>query len=131
MRSYSVDVVALAVGVDHKWLDNLLSHHSVPGVVGGRQGVARRIQDEGLFAIEAIRLLNSELGIPMARAVALVKDTGDSPDSDLVIRTESGVVVQLPASDLRRRLRARLDDALEAAPRIPRGRPPRVPQTRS
>lgn len=72
-RAYDVRTVALATGTTVKWVDNLLSHHDVPGVLNARQGVERRVSDGGLFAIEMTRILNREFGVPVRRAVALVR----------------------------------------------------------
>lgn len=122
-RSYDVRVVALTLDVQIKWLDNLLSHHDLPGCTRARQGVERRISDEGILAIEIVRLLNSELGIPLGRAVQLVRD-GLSMDSGLAIRTPAGITITLPHPRLEQRIASGLRDAIEAAPRIARGRPP-------
>lgn len=123
-RTYDVWVTALTLGVDTKWLDNLLSHHDIPGCAGARQGVARRISDQGLLAIALIHLLHSELGIPLGRAAALVR-TAVAENSLDSIRTASGIRLAVPLRELEAELRARLPDALQAAPRIARGRKPR------
>ena len=84
--------------------------------------MARRISDIGLLAIAVVRMLSTDAGIPVARAVALVRaaatDTGIGS-----LHTESGLRIELPrtlAADLPERLR----DAMQAAPRRARGRPP-------
>lgn len=125
-RSYDVRVVALTIDSPAKWVDNLLSHHDLPGCSGGKQGVARRITDTGLTAIAIVRLLSGDLGIPVSSAVALVRDAGiGSTGSDTSsLRTASGVRIELPPG-FAGTLRDRLLDALQAAPRRPRGRPPR------
>ena len=48
-RAYTVGTAALALDVPTKWLDNVLSHHSVPGVVQERQGVSRKVSLEGVL----------------------------------------------------------------------------------
>lgn len=124
-RSYDVRVVALTLGVDVKWLDNLLSHHAVPGCVGARQGIKRRITDHGLRAIAAVRLLGTELGIPVGRALELIRRSMLDGEQ-FQLRSNSGIVIELPWSDIERDLQARLIDALQAAPRVARGRPRRA-----
>lgn len=120
-RLYDVRVVALTIDAPAKWVDNLLSQHLVPGCEKSRRGVQRRISESGLRAIAAIRTLNSELALPVHAAVQLVRES-DSPG---LYRTQSGVRVELPWAQLEARLQTRLIDALQAAPRVPRGRRPR------
>lgn len=123
-RAYDVHVVALTIDAPVKWVDNLLSHHDVPGCSGGRQGVARRISDVGLTAIATIRLLGADLGISLPNAVALVRgaatEAGIGP-----LRSGAGTRIDVPSGFLDE-LRERLRDALQAAPRRVRGRPPRA-----
>ncbi|HET9454783.1 MAG TPA: hypothetical protein VFO66_10920 [Gemmatimonadaceae bacterium] len=116
-------MVALTLDVQIKWLDNLLSHHDLPGCTKARQGVERRISDEGILAIELVRVLNTDLGIPLGRAVTLVRD-GLSKESGLAIRMPSGITIVLPHLRIEQRIASGLRDAIEAAPRIARGRPP-------
>jgi hypothetical protein len=125
-RSYSVRVAALTMGVDSKWIDNMLSRHQLPGISRQRRGIERRIDDEGLMAIELMRILNLELGISIAGAVAITA-TMMAPNSAGIYRTPSGLTLQVPLSELEARLRTRLDDALESVARVPRGRPRSAP----
>jgi hypothetical protein len=121
-RSYDVRVVALAIEAPDKWLDNLLSHHDVPGCEGSRQGISRRISDLGVLAIAVIRLLTVDAAIPVAHAVALVReaatDGGIGP-----LRTSSGLTIELPPGFVAA-LQEHLRDAMQSAPRHARGRPP-------
>ena len=68
-RLYHVDIARHVASADHKWVDNLLSHHAIPGVEGGRQGSARRISAEGIEYIALVRLLTQDLELSVARAV--------------------------------------------------------------
>ena len=70
-RLYHVEIARHAAGADPKWVDNLLSHFSVPGVESARQGVARRITLSGVYHVALIRRLNRELGVSVSSAVAL------------------------------------------------------------
>jgi hypothetical protein len=121
--SYTVKMAALATGVQQKWLDNLLSHHSLPGVSGGRQGLERSISIQGILGIELVRLATLDLGIPIARAVAIATELLSSGSRGRTIRTASGVQLRFPIEEIERRLRERLVEAVEAAPSLPRGRP--------
>ena len=69
MRGYTVRAVAVTLGVPVKWVDNVLSHHRVSGVSGGRQGVARRLSTQAVLILEiALRLINA-LGLPLPKAL--------------------------------------------------------------
>ena len=124
LRSYTVRLVALTLDCDPKWIDNLLSHHAVPGVHRGRRGVERRVSDDAIVVIEAARILSSELGVPLSKAIALAvaasRQRGTSPHG--VVST-SGISIVLPFADIEARLRHRIVDAVEALGRIRRGRP--------
>lgn len=122
-RSYNAKLVALTIGVQAKWLDNLLSHSNLPGVARGRQGVERRITDVGLLAIELVRIATSELGIPLARAVEIAAVVVTSPTGERHFSTSSGASIHFPLAHIDRRLRERMLDAIEAVPRMRRGRP--------
>ena len=116
-------MAALATGVSPKWIDNLLSHHALPGVSGGRQGLERGITMPGIIAIEIVRLATEELGVSIARGVSIATTllSADPPVS--TTRTPSGIEIVFPIHELERRLRERLVEAVEAAPSLPRGRP--------
>ena len=125
-RTYSVRAVSLALRVSDKWTDNLLSRHPLPGVERSRQGIERRINDEGLLAIEFARILNLELGVSMERAAAIARDAMNARTrGETSFATPSGLSLHFPNADIERRLRERMMDALEATARKPRGRPPR------
>jgi hypothetical protein len=123
-RSYSVTATALAVGSPYKWIDNLLSRYDIAGVTGGRQGVERTISDEGLLRIELVRIASVELGLSVARAVEITRAL-DPSSSSFRYRGKSGTEISFPLREIADHLRARILDAIEAAPRVPRGRPRR------
>ena len=125
-RSYSTRAAALTVGVSIKWLDNVLSHHDLPGIARGRQGLERRITDDGLVAIELVRILSLDFGSPMARAVELAVVALESRQGeDAVLVTRTGLTLTVPLGDLSRRLRERLQETLETLALPARGRPRR------
>src|SRR5687767_10096175 len=129
MRGYSVATAALALGVEYKWLDNLLSQNRVHGVSQSRQGVQRRLAPAALYVIATIHRLNRGLQIPVATAITLAHElwlppaTGASDDAATVLFEGISLTVG------RAELRALVDDAvvgaLEIAPRTKRGRPRR------
>ena len=52
MRAYTVAASAFTLGVNTKWLDNVLSHHRVDGVFQQRQGISRRLTPAALLTLE-------------------------------------------------------------------------------
>lgn len=121
MRAYTVVTSAVALDVDLKWLDNLLSHHLVPGVRQARQGVARTLTYSALRIIAVALELISELQIPLPHALAWAGRLtgGDNP----VAAGTLHLSVDMEAVD--RWLSERLAYAVEVAPVPRRGRPPR------
>ena len=125
-RSYSARITALITDTKPKWLDNLLSRHELPGVSRSRQGVERRISDEGLLAVELCRILNLELGVSLAQAVGIsAQCLRDASASVLRYMTPSGLALTLSIVATRARLRDRTMDAVEMVAAVPRGRPRR------
>jgi hypothetical protein len=120
-RAYSVRIAAVALDVSPKWVDNVLSQHEVPGVVSSRQGVERSISDLGIRALELIRIGSQELGMSVARSVEVAIATASAPDARFA--TRSGAEIRFELDVIDRRLRERLVDAIEATPRLARGRP--------
>ncbi|HEU4995745.1 MAG TPA: hypothetical protein VFT29_13050 [Gemmatimonadaceae bacterium] len=129
-RSYNARAIALTIGRTAKWVDNLLSHHALPGVTGGRQGVQRVISDDGLLAVEITRLLVVEIGVPLDRAAALVRAAfAVRSADDMQVTTDSGLVLTFQLPTIERRLRDRMTEAMESVGHVRRGRPPRMAAT--
>lgn len=123
MRAYTVAATAIALRVDQKWLDNLLSHHHVPGVPRGRQGVQRRIGPDALLRIGVTLRLARDLGIPIARALALATETCDGRRGEA--HPAPHVALRIDLLALERELTDRLVDAAHMLAPIRRGRPAR------
>ena len=123
VRSYDIRVAALTLDVGTKWVDNLLSHHSLPGCSGSGRGVDRLINDVGLLAIAVVLRLNKQLGIPLGRAATLVSRTFNGGMLADPIVSDGGVRILVGVEELEREIRERLVDSLQSAPRIRRGRP--------
>jgi hypothetical protein len=121
MRAYTVDVAAIALDVDRKFLDNLLSHHAIPGCVGVRQGVRRRIARDGITRLAIAIALARELGVPIARAV----DLACRLHADRELEAGGAIRIALDLAALERTLDPRLATAIESAREPRRGRPPR------
>ena len=100
----------------------MLFQHDIPGVASSRQGVERSISDLGIRILEYIRISSQELGIPVSRAVEIAVA---STTAGARFVSASGAELRFPTEQIEQRLRERLVDAIEATPRIPRGRPRR------
>lgn len=123
MRAYTVTTTALALGVDHKWLDNLISHHDVPGIARVQRGVRRRIPPRSVATIAVIHALHTTLSVPVHRAVDIAIDIMASSNGEqqltafMDLRIDRGTLID--------EVTRRLDEAAEFAAVPPRGRRPR------
>jgi hypothetical protein len=119
-RGYTVATVALALGTSAKWVDNLLSHRSIPGVAQSRQGVARRISFDAVVVLSLVGRLSEAFHIPVDAAVvgALALASGGEWSVD------GGLAVTMNREAALTDLHSRLEYAVEAAPQPRRGRPP-------
>jgi hypothetical protein len=119
-RAYTVATAALALDVPSKWVDNILSHHTVPGVEQQRQGVARKLSIDGLLVLALTTFLIQELGAPAPKAIgiaeALLRNEGRYQSS-------RGLSLILDLSAFQIGLLDRLENAVEMAPVPRRGRP--------
>lgn len=122
MAAFTVVAAALALQVDRKWLENLLSHHQVPGTSPDRQGVRRRLTPQVLLPIAVAILLIRQLGMPIAKALALASRICESPEAECA--PASGLVVRVDVVSIERSLGRRLREAAEIAVPARRGRPP-------
>jgi hypothetical protein len=128
VRVYDVAVTALAIDATPKWVDNILSHHEVPGVVFARRGVARRVPHSALVHLSLARELHMELGLSVRDALALA--TSLLTISGEGVHESGHLRVTFDRAALEHAIDARLRDALESAPTPRRGRPPGRPVTR-
>jgi len=121
-RAYTVGTVALALAAPASWVDNILSHHRVSGVLQKRQGVSRKVTLEGLLQLAIALNLIRELEMPAAAAIHLsttLARNGGRYDS------HAGITVSVNLEELRADLETRLAQAVEIAAVPRRGRPPR------
>ncbi len=119
-RGYTVATVALALEVSAKWVDNVLSHQTIPGVTQSRQGVPRRISFEGAFVLGVLSTLSESLRIPADLAVSGAQALAQSGSWAAGV----GLTVRLDLPAALNEMRSRLAYAVEAAPVPKRGRPP-------
>jgi hypothetical protein len=103
-----------------KWVDNLLSHHTVEGVSQERQGVARRISFEGAFRLWVIQRLAEGLRMPLDIAVEASRALANGGSWTV----GQGIELRMDRIAALADLNSRLDRAVESAPLPRRGRPP-------
>lgn len=137
MPSYNTTTVATALRTSPKWLDNLLSHNKIEGVVGGRQGVQRRLSADAVRTVALVRELTDHAGLPTPIAVriasAMLKSTALTGDTTVGshelrrrTRLSSAVWLELDLAALDRDVSAGLAHAVEITPHPLRGRPRRT-----
>lgn len=121
MRAYTVAATAVTLGVTRKWIDNVLSHYGVEGVLHAKQGIQRQVTPIGLLTLEIALGLGRSMNVPIGRALEM---------SNRLIAAKGGEVAFGPAFKLRadvesisRQLDFRLERALEMTPIPKRGRP--------
>ncbi len=119
-RVYTIATAALTLGTSIKWLDNVLSHNRVSGVAQQRQGVSRRLSVESLVGLAVAILLVRELGLPIAKAIAVAERLAKNEGRYIASRE---LMLTLDLSSLRADLLERLENAVEIAPVPKRGRP--------
>jgi len=121
-RLYHVDIARHVAAADSKWIDNLLSHFSIPGVDGGRQGTARRITAEGICHITLVRTLASEVGLSLSAATALARRLLQIQGGDLPITRWVGFRFERRAFE--EEIERRIAEGVESVAPARRGRPP-------
>ncbi|MEO8575501.1 MAG: hypothetical protein ABI556_02320 [Gemmatimonadales bacterium] len=124
MRAYTVAAVAVTLKVPAKWIDNVLSHHSVHGVIQARQGVTRRLSPQAVTILAIALQLVRSASLPLSRALDIAQRAvqAGTPEARVQLSPSVGLVVDTSA--IRTETSARLAEAVEIAPRPRRGRPP-------
>ena len=120
-RAYTVATVALALDVESKWLDNVLTHYRVPGVLQHRQGVSRRLSSEAVFLLRIALSLSADMGVPIGRSIDLAKKLHEGQGS---YTSGEGVALSVDFGAFQTLVQGRLAAAVEVAPLPRRGRPP-------
>lgn len=127
-RSYHLAAARLAIECDAKWLDNLLSLHSLPGVTSERRGVARRLSAGGVLHAALVHQLVSDLGLAVRDAVSIAIRLLVTPGGRILL--PGGTALEVDVATLEHRVEARLADAAEVELPPRRGRPPKRPHDR-
>lgn len=124
MPAYTIAATAVTLGVSRKWVDNVLSHHLVPGVHQTRQGIVRRVTPEGLLNLEVAIRLNRDLSLPIGGALRAAAQLIQAEDGEVSIGNDPPLRIRLDIALLKRSMNTRLERALESTPTPRRGRPP-------
>jgi len=120
VRAYTVATAAVTLGMSAKWVDNILSHHSIPGVAKSRQGIARRLTPQAILSLEITSRLSTTLSIPVARALELARELLGQRDK---LAVGKGITLILDIEAIEAEVADRLAHAVEIAPLPRRGRP--------
>lgn len=138
MRAFTTHTTAVALDLDSKWIDNLLTHNQIDGCIRVRQGVGRKLTPRGVLHVAVIAELTRSLRIPVRVACdvarelltpAAAKQPGSPPDVAL-LEVSPSLAIRLDLDALGRSITPRLALAVETARRPRRGRPPAGPPTR-
>lgn len=122
-RNYHVDIAAFAADADRKWIDNLLSHFSVPGVESKKQGVARRLSLEAVQTVVLVRALSMSTGLSVDRALSTATTLLDASD-DLVANDDAWITLHFDRAAFQADVDRRIAAAVESVVPKKRGRPP-------
>ncbi|MGI8508449.1 MAG: hypothetical protein ACR2MQ_03900 [Gemmatimonadaceae bacterium] len=121
MPLYNTATAAAALDVSPKWLDNLLSHNKIDGVLSKRQGISRRLSRSAVELVAIVRDLSSDLGLSTAAALLVAEHLLQAPDRSYAV--SPSVTLSLDIIRLNREIEGRLAHAVEMAPHPSRGRP--------
>jgi len=118
MRAYTAATAAFTLRKPAKWVDNVLSHHSIHGVGRKSQGVARRLSLEAIIELAVALRIHRGFGSSIARSLEVARSLGPGG----ICRIE-GVTVSVNLQEIRSEVLDRLQHAVETVPVPKRGRP--------
>ena len=118
MRAYTAATAAFTLRMPLKWVDNVLSHHSLAGVSRKRQGVSRRLSLDAIIELAVAIRINRALGASLSRSLHLARTLAPSG----ICRIE-GVTVSIDLHEIREEIVSQLQQAVEIVPVPKRGRP--------
>ncbi|MBA2708606.1 MAG: hypothetical protein H0U59_12450 [Gemmatimonadaceae bacterium] len=125
MRAYTVATAAITLRVPAKWVDNTLSHHSIPGVLHKRQGVRRRLTPPAIVTLCIALLLTTELSLSLAKAVEISAHLVHTGGESAEWRFSENGWLRLNVVSIEKAVIDRLAQAVEVTPIPRRGRPPK------
>ena len=118
---YSTLDVAIALGVDHRRLDNLIVRYCRDVVPAGQRGSSRKISDKIVDRLAVALLLNRDLGTPFDLGWLLSEQIEAAKDGRVQFGALGTLEFDLPR--LRAVVRGALADAVQDRPPVRRGRP--------
>lgn len=124
MRGYTVAAAAFALKVTPKWIDNLLSRHTVPGASRQRQGISRRLSPHSILIIDLAIRVNEAFGSPMPHAIEIAQALVGSGDASRQYQVAHHFTLSADIPEIEAELIGLLSHAVEVAPSPTRGRPP-------
>ena len=122
-RAYTAATAAVALRVRIKWVDNVLSHHAVPGVMQRKQGVARRLTPQAILVLELARTISRGLGSPIGQALVLAEELAAQGSGNASLRLQETISLTVDLDALRSAIAASISNAVEVTPIRRRGRP--------
>lgn len=123
-RAYTVAAVAAALRVSQKWLDNVLSHHRVPGVVQGTQGVSRRLTPQAVVQLEVALRISRSVGSTLGSAMVLAAELLRGGSASYTLELQGSVQLSVDIDAVTQSVYSRMAEAVEVTPVRRRGRPP-------
>lgn len=123
MAAYTVAATAVTLGMPPKWVDNILSHHHVPGVSQRKQGVARRLGPQAILTLDVALRISRSAGLPASKALDLAVRMLRQPHDSQSLDLGEGISISVDLAAVREDLLHRLAHAVEIAPSPRRGRP--------
>ena len=130
MPAYTVAATAVTLRMPAKWVDNVLSHHKVPGVSQSRQGRARRLAPEAILTLEIALRISRSVGVNTGQALDLSSRLLQQGQGANTIDVGQGIAISFDLALIRADLLQRLAHAVEVAPTPRRGRPPGTSRVR-
>ncbi len=125
MRAYTVAASAFSLGVNTKWLDNVLSHHRVEGVFQRKQGISRRLTPAALLTLEIAARLGRAFAIPLGPALEIATRLIHAREKGIEAPDMPSLRIIADVDVVAAELNARLERAVEMSPTPRRGRPTR------
>ncbi|MEO7502350.1 MAG: hypothetical protein ABIW94_06905 [Gemmatimonadaceae bacterium] len=123
-RAYTVAAVAVTLRVSYKWLDNVLSHHRIQGVVQSRQGVSRRLTPQAIVKLELAVRISRSVGSTIGRALALAAQLMETGSGTSTLELPGSVRLSVDLDAITQSVYSRMAEAVEVTPVRRRGRPP-------
>ena len=123
-RAYTVAAVAVTLRVSHKWLDNVLSHHRVDGVVQGTQGVSRRLTPSAIVLLELAVRITHAIGSSIGRALSLAGEIVQKGPGTVTLDLGGSLQLSVDVDEITKEVQSRMAEAVEVTPIRRRGRPP-------